>query len=191
ININGKNVHPGSAKNVMINSIIVANELISMLDPTKRPEHTEGYEGFFHIGAISGDVENTTIEMIIRDFFKEGFENKKKTLRNIVEYLNKRYGNIIELEIKDGYYNMREKIEDHMEIVDLVKDSMKEIGIIPKVQPIRGGTDGARLSFMGLPCPNIFAGGYNFHSRTEFIPTSSLEKGSELLLTIVKNIANE
>lgn len=189
VDIKGKNVHPGSAKNIMQNSIVIANELISMLPADQRPEHTEGYEGFYLVNEITGDVENTHLEMLIRDFHKETFEQKKNYLEEVVAFLNKKYGNIIDLKITDGYYNMIEKIKDHMEIVDLVKKSMEDIDITPKIQPIRGGTDGAKLSFMGLPCPNIFAGGYNFHSRFEFIPVSSLYKGSELLVKIIENIA--
>lgn len=189
MDIEGKNVHPGSAKNVMVNSLIVANELINMLPANERPEHTEAYEGFYLLDEMTGSVESTHIEMIIRDFFKETFEGKKKYLEDAVEFLNKKYGNIIELKIEDSYYNMIEKLEDHMDVVELAKKSMEEIGITPKIQPIRGGTDGARLSFMGLPCPNIFAGGYNFHSRFEFIPVNALYKGSELLEKIITNIA--
>ncbi|MDO4662740.1 MAG: peptidase T [Tissierellia bacterium] len=189
VDIKGKNVHPGSAKNIMQNSIVIANELISMLPADQRPEHTEGYEGFYLVNEITGDVENTHLEMLIRDFHKETFEQKKNYLEEVVAFLNKKYGNIIDLKITDGYYNMIEKIKDHMEIVDLAKKSMEDIDITPKIQPIRGGTDGAKLSFMGLPCPNIFAGGYNFHSRFEFIPVSSLYKGSELLVKIIENIA--
>lgn len=185
VDIKGKNVHPGSAKNIMQNSIVIANELISMLPADQRPEHTEGYEGFYLVNEITGDVENTHLEMLIRDFHKETFEQKKNYLEEVVAFLNKKYGNIIDLKITDGYYNMIEKIKDHMEIVDLAKKSMEDIDITPKIQPIRGGTDGAKLSFMGLPCPNIFAGGYNFHSRFEFIPVSSLYKGSELLVKII------
>ncbi|MDD7305130.1 MAG: peptidase T [Peptoniphilaceae bacterium] len=189
IDIKGKNVHPGSAKNIMVNSILIATELINMLPADQRPEHTEGYEGFYQIDEMTGSVENTHIEMIIRDFFKETFEAKKNYLKDSVDFLNKKYGNIIELKIEDSYYNMIEKLKDHMDIVDLAKKSMEEIGISPKIQPIRGGTDGARLSFMGLPCPNIFTGGYNFHSRFEFIPVSALYKGSELLEKIITNIS--
>lgn len=189
VDIKGKNVHPGSAKNIMQNSIVIANELILMLPADQRPEYTEGYEGFYLVNEITGDVENTHLEMLIRDFHKETFEQKKNYLEEVVAFLNKKYGNIIDLKITDGYYNMIEKIKDHMEIVDLAKKSMEDIDITPKIQPIRGGTDGAKLSFMGLPCPNIFAGGYNFHSRFEFIPVSSLYKGSELLVKIIENIA--
>ncbi|NMR88949.1 peptidase dimerization domain-containing protein, partial [Vibrio parahaemolyticus] len=159
----GRNVHPGSAKGKMVNSILVAMELNSMLPVNERPEFTEKYEGFYHLTNINGTVENTTISYIIRDHSKELFENKKILLQEIVEFLNKKYGDIIDLEINDSYYNMKEKIEPNMYIIDLAKEAMISIGIEPRIQPIRGGTDGARLSFMGLPCPNIFTGGYNFH----------------------------
>ncbi len=188
IDIEGKNVHPGSAKNVMVNSLIIGQELFSMLPASKRPEHTEAYEGFYLLDEMNGNVEHTHIEMIIRDFFKESFEGKKSYIKECVDFLNKKYDNAIDIRIEDSYYNMIEKLEDHMDVVKLAKKSMEEIGIEPKIQPIRGGTDGARLSFMGLPCPNIFAGGHNFHSRFEFIPVSSLYKGSELLCKIVENI---
>ncbi|MGO3019052.1 MAG: peptidase T [Anaerococcus sp.] len=189
IDIKGKNVHPGSAKNVMVNSLIIAHELLAMLPADQRPEHTEGYEGFYLLDEMEGNVENTHIEMIVRDFYKESFEFKKNYIKEAVDLLNKKYENAIEIKIEDSYYNMIEKLQDHMDIVELAKKSMEEIGITPKIQPIRGGTDGARLSFMGLPCPNIFAGGYNFHSRFEFIPVKALYKGSELLEKIIENIA--
>lgn len=188
INIKGKNVHPGSAKDVMVNSLVIGHELFSMLPVNARPEFSQGYEGFYLLDEVSGDVENTHIAMIIRDFYKESFEDKKSYLEDIVALLNKKYDNAIDLKIEDSYYNMIEKLKDHMDIVDLAKKSMEDIGIVPNIIPIRGGTDGARLSFMGLPCPNIFAGGYNFHSRFEFIPVKALYKGSELLEQIVFNI---
>ncbi len=189
IDIDGINVHPGSAKNMMVNSLLIATELTNMLPPSQRPEHTEGYEGFYLLDELNGNVEHSHIELIIREFDKKEFEKKKEFIRSIVDFLNKKYANAIELNIEDSYYNMLEKLEDHMDIVELAKKSMEDIGITPKVQPIRGGTDGARLSYMGLPCPNLFAGGYNFHSRLEFIPVNALYKGSELLEKIIENLS--
>ena len=188
VDIKGKNVHPGSAKDIMRNSLVVAHNLLSMLPANERPEHTEGYDGFYHLLEMNGNTENTHMEFIIRDFDREKFENKKEYMKKIVEFLNSRYDNSITLELKDSYYNMREKLEDRKDIIDLAYNSMVEIGITPKIQSIRGGTDGSRLSFMGLPCPNIFAGGFNFHGRYEFVPVSYMEKGSELLVKIVENI---
>lgn len=188
VDIKGKNVHPGSAKDIMINSLIVGHNLLSMLPQNERPEHTENYDGFYHLLEMKGDIENTYMEFIIRDFDREKFENKKSYFKGIVDLLNQRYNNSITLKLEDSYYNMKEKLEDRKDIIDLAYNSMLEVGITPKITAIRGGTDGSRLSFMGLPCPNIFAGGYNFHGRFEFIPVSSLEKGSNLLLKIVENI---
>ena len=188
VDIKGKNVHPGSAKDIMRNSLVVAHNLLSMLPANERPEHTEGYDGFYHLLEMNGNTENTHMEFIIRDFDREKFENKKEYMKKIVEFLNSRYDNSITLELKDSYYNMREKLEDRKDIIDIAYNSMVEIGITPKIQSIRGGTDGSRLSFMGLPCPNIFAGGFNFHGRYEFVPVSYMEKGSELLVKIVENI---
>ncbi len=184
ITIQGLNVHPGSAKNKMKNSMLIAMELNSMLPGHQTPEHTEGYEGFYHLINIEGSVENTTINYIIRDHDKQKFNRKKDLLIKIVDHLNLKYGaRTIKLTMVDQYYNMREKIEPHFHIVELAMKAMKELGIPTKVVPIRGGTDGARLSFMGLPCPNIFTGGHNFHSKFEFIPVNSMGKA---VLTIVK-----
>ncbi|MCI5997641.1 MAG: peptidase T [Peptoniphilaceae bacterium] len=188
VDIKGKNVHPGSAKDIMRNSLIVGHNLLAMLPQNERPEHTEHYDGFYHLLEMKGDTENTHMEFIIRDFDREKFENKKSYFKGIVDLLNQRYDNSITLKLEDSYYNMKEKLEDRKDIIDLAYNSMLEVGITPKITAIRGGTDGSRLSFMGLPCPNIFAGGYNFHGRFEFIPVSALEKGSNLLLKIVENI---
>lgn len=188
ISIEGKGVHPGSAKNVMVNSQLIAMELHNMLPVNMRPEYTEGYEGFYLLQAIEGNVSNTTMSYIIRDHDMDEFEAKKQFLIDIVEFLNKKYNDIIKLELKDGYYNMKKMIEPHMEIVELAKKSMEDIGIKPLISPIRGGTDGASLSYKGLPCPNIFTGGYNYHGRYELIPISSLEKGKDLVLQIIKNL---
>lgn len=168
ISIQGRNVHPGSAKNKMINSILVATELNDLLPVNERPEFTEGYEGFYHIVSFNGSVEKTDMVYIIRDHSMEKFQLKKETLEKAVEFINHKYGNIVDLEIKDSYYNMREKIEPVMYIIDIAKKAMESIGVEPLIKPIRGGTDGARLSYMGLPCPNIFTGGHNFHGKFEY-----------------------
>lgn len=187
VSIQGKNVHPGSSKNTMVNSQKIAMEFDAMLPADQRPEYTEKYEGFFHLTDISGTVENTSMAYIIRDHSREKFEEKKKLFSEVGDFLNKKYPGRVEVKVKDSYYNMREKIEGHMEIVDLAKKSMEDLGIEPKIQAIRGGTDGARLSFMGLPTPNIFAGGMNFHGRYEFVPTEYMRKASELIVKIVEN----
>ena len=190
ISIQGKNVHPGSAKNVMVNALAIGMELENMLPKEAKPEFTEMYEGFIHLTSLQGSVDSTKMNYIIRDHFMESFTHKKEVLESAVAFLNKKYGDVVHLEMRDYYYNMKEKIEPCMEIIDLVKKSMEELGIKPKVQPIRGGTDGARLSFMGLPCPNIFAGGYNFHGRYEIVPTASIEKGIELLVKISEKVCD-
>lgn len=187
IDIQGKNVHPGTAKNIMINSQNIAMEIDSMLPKSQRPEHTEGYEGFYLLTEITGSVDQTSMNYIIRDHFMDKFEEKKSLIKNVVDFLNNKYGDIITIDIKDSYYNMKEKIEPHMEIVELAKKSMIEMGIEPIISPIRGGTDGARLSYMGLPCPNIFTGGYNYHGRFEFIPLESMKKASQLIVKIAEN----
>ncbi|MDR7871198.1 MAG: peptidase T [Tissierellaceae bacterium] len=189
IDIQGKNVHPGTAKNIMINSQLIAMEIESMLPKNEKPEYTEGYEGFYLLTEITGNVEHSVMRYIIRDHFMDKFVEKKNHIKNVVDFLNNKYGNIITIEIKDSYYNMKEKIEPHMEIVDLAKESMMELGIEPVISPIRGGTDGARLSYMGLPCPNIFTGGYNYHGRFEFIPLESMKKASQLIVKIIENNA--
>lgn len=186
ISIQGRNVHPGYAKNKMINALHVANELVQMLPVSERPEYTEKYEGFFHLIGINGTVDEATVSYIIRDHDKNIFENRKMQMEQAVAFLNARYDNRLTLEQRDQYYNMREKVEPVMHIVDLAHQAMTELGINPIVKPIRGGTDGARLSFMGLPCPNIFAGGMNFHGRNEFIPVSALEKASKVVVKIAE-----
>lgn len=191
IEIQGKNVHPGSAKNVMINSLRVAMEIENMLPVNEKPEYTEGYEGFYLLDDINGSVDHTVVNYIIRDHSMEKFEQKKTYIRKVVGFLNDKYGDIINIEIEDSYYNMKEKIEPHMEIVELAKKSMLDIGVEPDIKPIRGGTDGARLSYMGLPCPNIFTGGYNFHGRFEFIPTESMKLASQLIVKIAENNAKK
>lgn len=186
--IQGRNVHPGTAKNKMLNSIEIGTELASMMPKNEKPEYTEQYEGFYHLVHFSGTVEESKMAYIIRDHDKDKFENKKNTLKAIVNLLNYKYGDIILLEIKDSYYNMKEKIEDHMYIVELAKDAMSDIGITPKIQPIRGGTDGSRLSYEGLPCPNIFTGGLNFHGKFEYISIQGMELAVKTILKIVEKV---
>lgn len=188
IKIHGVNVHPGYGYHKMVNSMRIGYQLAVMLPRWETPEHTQEYEGFYHLIGMSGTVEETVLNYIIRDHDRVRFESRKREMEHLVRKINREYGDgTAEIELRDQYYNMREKVEPVMHVVELVKASMKEIGIEPKVQPIRGGTDGARLSFEGLPCPNIFAGGENFHSRFEYLPIPSLEKASELIITIVKN----
>lgn len=186
--IQGRNVHPGTAKNKMINSMLVGAELNNMLPTNERPEYTEGYEGFYHLVGFNGTVENTNMVYIIRDHSREKFEAKKDALQKVVDFLNHKYGNIISLEIKDSYYNMKEKIEPVMYVVDMAKEAMMDIGITPKIQPIRGGTDGARLSYEGLPCPNIFTGGLNFHGKFEYISIQGMELAVKTILKIVEKV---
>lgn len=175
IEIQGKNVHPGSAKNTMVNSQIIAMELNNMLPINERPENTENYEGFFLLTNISGSVEHTEMNYIIRDHSREKFLEKKKLFEEIVKFLNIKYEDRITIEIKDQYYNMREKIENNMEIIDLAKKAFKLSSVDPKIGPVRGGTDGSKLSFMGLPTPNIFTGGYNYHGRYELVSLDQMD----------------
>ena len=191
ITIKGRNVHPGMAKDKMINSMLIANKYISMLPEAETPQHTEGYEGFFHLISMEGNVEQSTIAYIIRDHDRAKFEARKEELKRIANELNKTYPDSVEVEIKDQYYNMREKVEPVIHIIDLVSQAMRNIDIEPKVKPIRGGTDGAQLSFKGLPCPNIFAGGVNFHGRYEYVPVQSMEKASELVVEIARLVAEK
>ena len=186
IAIQGRNVHPGYAKNKMINAIDVACELNSMLPSVERPQYTEGYEGFYHCVGISGTVEEASISYIIRDHDADKFEAKKIWMWDIVGMLNKKYGGALTLTIKDQYYNMRKMVEPHPQVVELAKEAMKEADVEPIVRPIRGGTDGARLSFMGLPCPNIFAGGMNFHGKFEYCSLNSMEKAVKVIINLCK-----
>ena len=186
INIQGRNVHPGSAKNKMINSMLIAIELNNMLPVNERPEYTDNYEGFYHLVGIEGSVENTTLEYIIRDHNRDNFEAKKSMLTNTVNFLNNKYRNIITLDLNDQYYNMKEKIEPVMHIVNTAKKAMEEVGVKPIISPIRGGTDGARLSYMGLPCPNLFTGGHNFHGKYEYIPIFAMDKAVDVILKIIE-----
>ena len=188
--VKGRNVHPGYAKNKMINSLLVANEFISLLPPAETPAHTQDYEGFFHLVGAKGDVEQTTLSYIIRDHDRTRFEARKEQMKRVAAFLNAGYGEgTVTLEIKDQYYNMREKIEPVMHIIDIAFQAMEEAGVTPKVKAIRGGTDGAQLSFEGLPCPNIFAGGLNFHGRYEFAPVQSIEKAMQVVVKIAELVA--
>lgn len=187
ITVQGLNVHPGAAKSKMKNAMLIAMELNQMLPASQTPQHTEHYEGFFHLNNMQGTVETASLHYIIRDHDKQLFTDKKNLLVRIVDFLNTKYGaGTVQLNLIDQYFNMKEKVEPVMHIVELAKNAMTACGIEPKVIPIRGGTDGARLSFMGLPCPNIFAGGLNFHSRYEFVPVSSMEKAVEVIVKIAE-----
>jgi tripeptide aminopeptidase len=189
--IQGLNVHPGSAKNKMKNSMLIAMELNNMLPASEVPEHTEGYEGFYHLIDFTGTVDSTVVNYIIRDHDAEKFNKKKDLLIKIVDHLNLKYGSrTVTLIMVDQYYNMKEKIEPVFHIVDLATKAIASRGITPRVNPIRGGTDGSKLSFMGLPCPNIFTGGHNFHSRYEFIPIRSMEKAVEVIVKIVELVGS-
>lgn len=190
ITFNGLNVHPGYAHHKMRNSMRIAQQFVTMLPRHETPEHTEGYEGFYHLVEMCGTVEKSTLEYIIRDFDRDRFESRKKEMLHLVNKINAEFGeDSASIEIKDQYYNMREMIEPVMHIIDLASEAMKEVGVTPKIKPIRGGTDGARLSFMGLPCPNIFAGGHNFHGRFEYLPIQSMEKAMQVIIKIVEKVA--
>ncbi|MBD5234603.1 MAG: peptidase T [Bacteroidales bacterium] len=185
----GRNVHPGYAKHKMLNSMRVANQFIIMLPRWETPEHTEDYEGFYHLVSMEGTVEKTVLTYIIRDHDRDRFERRKKELEHLARKINNEFPGCCSIEIKDQYYNMREKIEPVKYIVDIAEEAMRREGVTPKVQPIRGGTDGAQLSFKGLPCPNIFAGGLNFHGRYEFVPIPSMEKAAGVIVEIAKLVA--
>ena len=186
VTVHGRNIHPGAAKNKMVNSQYIAMELNGLLPAAQRPEHTQDYEGFFHMISMQGNVEQSQVRYIIRDHDMELFLEKKKLLENAVEYLNQKYGEgAVSLEMSDTYYNMREKIEPCMYVVERAKKAMESVGITPITVPIRGGTDGARLSFMGLPCPNLCTGGKNFHGRFEYIAVEDMEAVTQLLVRIV------
>lgn len=190
IMVNGRSVHPGYAKDKMINAARVATELTQMLPQDETPETTEGYQGFYHLVGISGGCEQANLSFIIRDHDRALFEQRKEKIREVVAAINEKYGQgVAELELKDQYYNMREKVEPMMYVVDIAKDAVKSVGVEPKVKAIRGGTDGAQLSFMGLPCPNIFAGGLNFHGPHEFCPVQSMQKAMMTVVNIVKIVA--
>ena len=190
ITFTGRNVHPGYAKHKMINSLRIANQYAIMLPRWETPEHTEGYEGFYHLIGIEGTVEKTVLTYIVRDHDRDRFERRKKELEHLARKINKEFPGCASIELKDQYYNMREKIEPVMNIIDIAQQAMRNADVTPIVVPIRGGTDGAQLSFKGLPCPNIFAGGLNFHGRFEFIPIPSMEKAMSVIVEIAKLVAD-
>lgn len=196
VTFKGKSVHPGYARGKMINSMLIANKFISKLPKEEVPEKTTGYEGFFHVTGISGSIEETTVQLIIRDHDRKKFEKRKKLVKKITEELNRKYekqfgGDIAVAEVKDQYYNMKEKVEPVMHIVDIAERAMKDLGITPIIKPIRGGTDGSQLSYMGLPCPNIFAGGHNFHGKYEYVPVESMQKAVEVIVRIAELTAEK
>lgn len=192
ITFNGVNVHPGYAKRKMRNSMRIAQQFASMLPRHETPEHTEGYEGFYHLVGMEGTVESSSLSYIIRDHDRDRFERRKKEIQHLVKKINAEFGeDTATLELKDQYYNMREKVEPVMHIVDIAFDAMKSAGITPMVKPIRGGTDGSRLSYVGLPCPNIFAGGHNFHGRFEFVPVQSMEKAVQVIVKIAEIVGKK
>lgn len=192
ITINGKIVHPGYAKGKMINSITIGSDFISRLPSKEVPESTEGYEGFFHLHQIEGKVEQTNLDFIIRDHDRVLFDERKQLMLDLVKQMNSELGiNAIEIDIKDQYFNMKEKVVPVMHIVDIAEEVMKDIGITPLIKPIRGGTDGSQLSFMGLPCPNIFAGGHNFHGRYEYVPVESMMKATEVIIGISEKVGRK
>ncbi|WCO02658.1 peptidase T [Psychroserpens ponticola] len=192
IHVKGKIVHPGYAKGKMVNSMYIATEFINALPRLETPEHTEDYQGFFHLYSIDGKVDETILQYIIRDHDKNHFEARKEMLSKLANDINSEYGReVITIEIKDQYFNMKEKVEPVMHIVDIAEDAMKLLGIEPLIKPIRGGTDGSQLSYMGLPCPNIFAGGHNFHGRYEYVPVESMIKATEVICKIVELTAEK
>ncbi|MDE6563401.1 MAG: peptidase T [Muribaculaceae bacterium] len=190
VTFEGRNVHPGYAKHKMINSMRIANQFVIMLPRWETPEHTEDYEGFYHLVSMEGTVEKTVLTYIIRDHDRDRFERRKKELEHLARKINHEFPGCCSIEIKDQYYNMREKVEPVMYIVEIAEEAMRRAGVTPKVQPIRGGTDGAQLSFKGLPCPNIFAGGLNFHGRYEFVPIPSMEKAADVIVEIARLVAD-
>jgi tripeptide aminopeptidase len=187
ITIKGNNIHPGSAKNKMVNSLKIAMELNALLPAEEAPEHTEGYEGFYHLLQMNGDVEETKLYYIIRDHDRDKFEGKKQHLTNIVEELNEKYDQgTLTLDLNDQYYNMKEKIEENIEVFEYAKEALERLDIEPKITPVRGGTDGAQLSYMGLPTPNIFAGGENMHGKFEYVSVETMEKATQVIIEIAK-----
>lgn len=192
VTVTGKSVHPGYAKDKMINSMYIAQDFISSLPRLETPEHTEGRQGFFHLNGISGDVEETKLNYIIRDHDRKHFEARKEMMKNLAQEICEQYErDCVRVEIKDQYFNMREKVEPVMHIVDIAEEAMKQLDITPEIKPIRGGTDGAQLSFMGLPCPNIFAGGHNFHGKYEYVPVESMQKATEVIVKIAEITAEK
>ncbi len=191
ITFKGKSVHPGYAKGKMINSMLIANDFINQLPKGETPQETKGYEGFFHVTQLSGSIEETKLELIIRDHSASKFKKRKEIIQKITTKINKKYAkqfgeDIVITEVKDQYYNMKEKVKPVMFIVDLAEKAMKDLGIKPLIKPIRGGTDGCRLSYMGLPCPNIFAGGHNFHGKYEYVPVESMKKAVDVIVRIAE-----
>ncbi|MCD8102968.1 MAG: peptidase T [Alistipes sp.] len=187
IAVQGRNIHPGYAKDKMLNALLLVQEFNSMLPPVQRPEHTEGYEGFYHLVAVNGGVEKAAMEYIIRDHDRDRFEEKKAFISRVADYLNGKYGpGTITLTLKDQYYNMREMVEPHPEIIEIARRAMEEAGVEPIVRPIRGGTDGSRLSYMGLPCPNLFTGGMNFHGKYEYVSVDTMHKAVRTIVNIAK-----
>ena len=192
VHIQGRNVHPGSAKGKMKNAILIGQEFNSLLPVDQRPEYTEGYEGFFHLISFKGAVEEADFAYIIRDHDRAKFEAKKELIGKVAAFMNAKYGEgTVQLEVKDSYYNMRAQVEPHYHIIDKAVKAMEMAGVKPKIQPIRGGTDGANLSFKGLPCPNMFAGGLNFHGKMEYVPLKSMEKASEVILNLISLFSSE
>ncbi|SHJ25606.1 peptidase T [Pseudozobellia thermophila] len=190
VSIKGKSVHPGYAKNKMVNAISIATEFINILPPEETPQNTEGREGFFHVHHLKGEIEHAEFELIIRDHDKNLFEKRKRLIRDIATQLNSIYGDCITIEVKDQYFNMREKVEPLFHIVEIAKNAMEAVGVTPIIKPIRGGTDGSQLSYMGLPCPNIFAGGHNFHGKYEYVPVQSMQKAVEVIVKICELVAS-
>ncbi|GKX31265.1 peptidase T [Vallitalea longa] len=192
LTIHGNNIHPGSAKNKMLSAMEIAFELDGMLPPNERPQYTEDYEGFYHLIGMEGNVEKVKMQYIIRDHNKELYYNKKEYFTNVINYLNLKYGdNTVECKLKDMYFNMKEKVEPFIHIVDTAKEAMESLDIVPVVVPIRGGTDGARLSYMGLPCPNLFTGGHNYHGKYEYICIQSMEKAVDTVIKIIELYAQK
>ncbi|WP_417557604.1 peptidase T [Mesoflavibacter zeaxanthinifaciens] len=192
VKVKGKIVHPGYAKGKMVNSMYIATEFINSLPRLETPEHTEGYQGFFHLYSVKGEVEETVLEYIIRDHDKEHFQARKEMMQNLTDELNQQYEReVVTIEIKDQYFNMKEKVEPVMHIVDIAEEAMKQLDIKPLIKAIRGGTDGSQLSYMGLPCPNIFAGGHNFHGRYEYVPVESMIKATEVICKIAELTAEK
>ncbi|MBR4851578.1 MAG: peptidase T [Tidjanibacter sp.] len=185
--VSGRNIHPGMAKDKMINAMQIAMELNSMLPPHQRPEHTEGYDGFYHLVGMRGEVEHAELTYIVRDHSRELFEQKKDLMRSITDYINGKYGEgVVRLTLKDQYYNMREMVEPHPEIIEKAMQAMEEAGVAPIIKPIRGGTDGSRLSYMGLPCPNLYTGGMNFHGKFEYVSLDTMYRSVQTLVNLVK-----
>jgi tripeptide aminopeptidase len=192
VSIKGKIVHPGYAKGKMVNSMYIATDYINSLPRLETPEHTQDRQGFFHLYSVTGEVDSTQLQYIIRDHDKEHFEARKEMMLKLADELNSQLGEpCVSVEIKDQYFNMREKIEPVMHIVDIAQKAMEQAGIRPLIKPIRGGTDGSQLSFKGLPCPNIFAGGHNFHGRFEYVPIESIQKAIEVIINIAQLVGEE